>query len=58
MEMAELIACACIFVFTAIGLVCDLRMRKLPNVLTVPAFFAGLLFHAVHGLWQTSFGRS
>jgi prepilin peptidase CpaA len=43
-------ASACIVVFTAIGLVCDLRTRKLPNALTVPAFFAGLLFHSVEGL--------
>ena len=52
MDMAGLIAFACVFVFTAVGLVCDLRMRKLPNKLTVPAFCAGLLFHAVYGLWQ------
>lgn len=51
METAWVVALACIFVFTATGLVCDLRTRKLPNLLTVPAFCAGLLFHAANGLW-------
>lgn len=54
MEIADLIVCGCVFTFTAIGLVCDLRVRKLPNVLTVPAFGVGLLFHIVYGLWQTT----
>jgi prepilin peptidase CpaA len=49
MDTADFITFACVFVFTAVGLACDVMKRKLPNVLTVPAFFAALLFHAVHG---------
>lgn len=49
MGTAWLIATACIFIFTAAGLYTDLTTRRLPNVLTVPAFCAGLLFHAVNG---------
>jgi prepilin peptidase CpaA len=49
METWRAIAYPCMFVFTAVALVCDLRTRKLPNVLTVPAFGLGLLFHAVCG---------
>jgi len=33
--------------FTAVAAVSDLRTRRLPNWLTVPAFAAGLLAHTV-----------
>jgi prepilin peptidase CpaA len=52
METGWIFATACVVVFTAIGMVYDLRTRKLPNVLTVPAFCAGLLFHAAHGFYR------
>jgi prepilin peptidase CpaA len=55
MEMSEVFAFGCIFVFTAIGLVCDLKTRKLPNALTVPALCIGLLYHVSHGFWLGSF---
>lgn len=48
-------ATACIVVFTAIGLVTDWRTRRIPNALTVPAFCAALLFHAVAGFCQRGF---
>jgi prepilin peptidase CpaA len=51
MGIARLTELACVIVFTAIGLATDLKVRKLPNALTVPAFFAGLLFRTVEGLW-------
>lgn len=37
--------------FTLAAAVSDLRVRKLPNWLTVPAFLAALLFHTVHAGW-------
>ena len=49
MGTADFVLCACVFLFTAIGLVCDLKTRKLPNALTVPALCAGLLFHMIIG---------
>lgn len=49
MGTASLIVFVSMVVFTAIALVCDLWTRKLPNVLTVPTFCAGVLFHAVSG---------
>jgi prepilin peptidase CpaA len=45
MGKGQLILVACVVVFSAIGLVCDLKTRKLPNVLTVPALCLGVLFH-------------
>jgi prepilin peptidase CpaA len=52
MQTAEIFWAACVFAFTAAGAACDVRMRKLPNVLTVPAFGLGLLFHIVNGFLQ------
>ncbi len=40
----------CVGVFTAVAAVSDLRTRKIPNKLTVPVFFLGLLYQGVfHG---------
>ena len=47
MNTAELVAFPCMLLFTAVGLVCDVRAQKLPNWLTAPVFCAGLLFHAI-----------
>jgi prepilin peptidase CpaA len=49
MGTAQLIVLVSVVVFTTIALLSDLWTRKLPNVLTVSAFCAGLLFHVVHG---------
>ena len=49
MYIAELIALICVFAFTLAGMVWDLKTRRLPNLLTVPAFGLGLLFHVVKG---------
>ena len=38
-----------LLVFTLAAAVCDLRTRKLPNKLTVPAFLLGLAYHAIWG---------
>jgi prepilin peptidase CpaA len=42
-------AFACIFAFTAAGMVWDIKYRKLPNKLTVTAFVLGLLFQTFLG---------
>jgi prepilin peptidase CpaA len=53
METFRLLAYACMLVFTAVALVSDLRTRKLPNLLTVPVFALGLVFHVVNGFCQS-----
>lgn len=52
MYIAELIVLICVFAFTLAGMVWDLKTRKLPNILTVPAFGLGLLFHVVNGFYR------
>ena len=52
MHIAEHIFLICVFAFTLAGMVWDLKTRRLPNVLTVPAFGLGLLFHAVKGFYE------
>jgi prepilin peptidase CpaA len=52
---AELIMfLVCVGSFTAVAAVCDMRTRKIPNKLTLPVFFAGLVyqvgFHQLDGL--------
>jgi len=41
-----------VFLFTLMAGVSDVRTRRLPNWLTVPAFVAGLVFHTVTGGWN------
>jgi prepilin peptidase CpaA len=55
MDTAVIIAFLCMMVFTAVGLVFDLRTNKLPNKLTVPVFFAGLLYHTIYGFVQPGY---
>lgn len=43
---------ACVVIFTLVAAIWDQRKKRLPNVLTVPAFFLGLLFHLVRGGWE------
>jgi prepilin peptidase CpaA len=49
MNTAAPIFAAIVFSFTLTGAICDVRTRKLPNWLTVSAFFAGMVFQAVVG---------
>ena len=42
--------------FTAFAALCDLRTKRLPNWLTLPAFLAGLTFHVVHGAVDQGLG--
>jgi prepilin peptidase CpaA len=38
--------------FTLTAAVVDVRSRKIPNWLTVPAFLAGVVFHTIHSGWH------
>ncbi|HUT09535.1 MAG TPA: A24 family peptidase [Thermoguttaceae bacterium] len=49
MTVPQIIFLVCVVVFTAVAAVFDARIKRLPNALTVPAFFAGILFTAVFG---------
>ncbi|MEX0794169.1 MAG: A24 family peptidase [Pirellulaceae bacterium] len=42
----------CVLLFTGLACFWDVRTRKLPNWMTVPAFALGLLFHGVTGGWE------
>jgi prepilin peptidase CpaA len=48
----ELILIGCLSVFTSVAAVTDLRTRKIPNKLTLPAFLLGILFQ----LWFHPYG--
>jgi prepilin peptidase CpaA len=54
MDTPQIIATLCILLFTAVGMVCDVRVQKLPNWLTVPTFCAGLLFYVIVGAVNTT----
>jgi prepilin peptidase CpaA len=43
-ELHEMILVGCLSVFTAVAAVTDLRTRKIPNKLTIPAFVLGIIF--------------
>ncbi len=45
----KLVFLACVLAFTAVAAVHDFRTKRLPNVLTVPALVAGLVFAIVRG---------
>ena len=47
-----------IIAFVVTAAVSDLWRRKIPKVLTVTGFFAGLIFHALHGDLQTALGAA
>jgi prepilin peptidase CpaA len=55
-DTPERIASLCMFAFAAAGAAWDVKTGKLPNRLTVPVFFAGLLFWAAAGLWAEGLG--
>ena len=55
MELTHIIQGVCVVTFTSLAAICDLRFKKLPNVLTVTALGCAVLFHlgagAVHEGW-------
>jgi prepilin peptidase CpaA len=55
METAKIIAFLCMMAFTVAAFLFDVRTLKIPNKLTVPVFFAGLLFHTVYGFIQPGY---
>lgn len=49
-----MILIVCVAIFTGVAAVTDARTYRLPNKLTVPAFFAGLFFNLVRGYLEGS----
>lgn len=49
MSASEWLLVVAVVIFTLIAMVSDVRTRRLPNWLTVPAFVGGLVFHLVTG---------
>jgi prepilin peptidase CpaA len=49
MQALSIVYYVCLFIFTSAALVWDARVRKIPNVLTVPAFCLALVFHVLSG---------
>lgn len=47
----KLVFVAAVTLFTLLAAICDVRTKKVPKWLTVPAFLAALGFHAVVGGW-------
>jgi len=58
MDPANLVLTACVVLFTGVAAVLDWRTKRLPNWLTVTAFFAALLFHIIYGWSQGGFGKA
>jgi len=58
MDPAKLILIACVVLFTGAAAVLDWRTKRLPNWLTVTAFFAALLYHIVSGWMEGGFGKA
>ena len=48
-QTSNLVLIACVVVFTAAAAICDLRTKRLPNLLTVTAFAGAILFHLCKG---------
>ena len=49
MAMSHWILLIAIVMFTAVAALCDLRTKRLPNALTVPAFLLALVYHTSSG---------
>lgn len=48
----DIVYSAASLVPTTIGTVCDVRSRRIPNVVTLPAILLGLLLHFILGGWR------
>ena len=51
--MSHWILMIAIVTFTAVAAMCDLRTKRLPNALTVPAFLLALVYHASGGVIES-----
>ncbi len=52
-QTSNLVLIVCVVDFTASAAICDLRTKRLPNVLTVTAFAGAILFHLCKGAMET-----
>jgi prepilin peptidase CpaA len=52
MDFSRILLIVCVVVFTAVAAACDARAKKLPNLVTVPAFVAAIVFHLSWGAWD------
>jgi prepilin peptidase CpaA len=52
MSLITTLAAVIAMIFTAVAMVFDLKVRRIPNALTVSAFFAGIGFHAITAGWS------
>ena len=52
MSTAQLLVWVPTLILTALAGVLDWRSRRIPNWLTVPSFFLGIILHAVLGGWR------
>lgn len=57
---AQVVLLLCVGLFTLAAAISDLRFRKIPNRMTAPMCFAGVVyqvaFHGWDGLWASSLG--
>ena len=57
---AEVVLLLCVGVFTLVAAISDLRIRKIPNKMTVPMCVAGIVyqigFYGIDGLWASLLG--
>ena len=49
MNVAGIVLVLFVVAFTATAAICDWKTKRLPNVLTVPAFICAMLFHPIVG---------
>lgn len=57
---AKVVLLLCVGVFTLVAAISDLRIRKIPNKMTVPMCVAGIVyqigFYGIDGLWASLLG--
>lgn len=51
MDVAKIVFIVAVVAFTLFAAIWDFRTKKLPNWLTVPGFFAAVVFHLVTRMW-------
>lgn len=51
MTVEQVVLLVCVSIYTLVTMITDLRMRRIPNAITVPMFLAGLAYQAVFHSW-------
>ncbi|RMG39658.1 MAG: prepilin peptidase [Planctomycetota bacterium] len=51
MTVEHVVLLVCVGIYTLVTMITDLRMRRIPNAVTVPMFAAGLLYQAAFRGW-------